>query len=294
MAIREKVDRLEEALIELAKSQERVDRAIERMSIKVEQTSEEVNRLSKEMDKFKEWSRRQIEENRKGMEEFRKSMEEYKEWSKRQIEENRKGMEEYKEWSKRQIEELRRGIEENRKNMEEFRKSMEEYKEWSKRQIEELRNMTKRMNKQWGELANKLGTLVEDIIAPALPDIVKKYFNCDIDDFMIRRKKKHSKDRSKVREFDVIILCNDTVILDETKSTPRYEYVKEFIEFVKSGEFFEYFPEYIGKKFIAIFSTLNMPKDIIEYLTKSGIYAMGMKGDYMDILNYHEISDSPE
>ena len=276
MAIREKVDRLEEALIELAKSQERVDRAIERMSVKVEQTSEEVNRLSKEMDKFKEWSRRQIEENRKGMEEFRKSMEEYK------------------EWSKRQIEELRRGIEENRKNMEEFRKSMEEYKEWSKRQIEELRNMTKRMNKQWGELANKLGTLVEDIIAPALPDIVKKYFNCDIDDFMIRRKKKHSKDRSKVREFDVIILCNDTVILDETKSTPRYEYVKEFIEFVKSGEFFEYFPEYIGKKFIAIFSTLNMPRDIIEYLTKSGIYAMGMKGDYMDILNYHEISDSPE
>ena len=244
MAIREKVDRLEEALIELAKSQERVDRAIERMSVKVEQTSEEVNRLSKEMDKFKEWSRRQIEENRKGMEEFRKSM--------------------------------------------------EEYKEWSKRQIEELRNMTKRMNKQWGELANKLGTLVEDIIAPALPDIVKKYFNCDIDDFMIRRKKKHSKDRSKVREFDVIILCNDTVILDETKSTPRYEYVKEFIEFVKSGEFFEYFPEYIGKKFIAIFSTLNMPKDIIEYLTKSGIYAMGMKGDYMDILNYHEIKEEKD
>ncbi len=82
MAIREKVDRLEEALIELARAQKR--------------TEEELREFKNEMLEYKEWSKRQIEELRRGIEENRKNMEEF-----------RKSMEEYKEWSKRQIEELK-------------------------------------------------------------------------------------------------------------------------------------------------------------------------------------------
>ncbi|MGB9683076.1 MAG: hypothetical protein ACPL1I_08855, partial [bacterium] len=72
------------------------------------------------------------------------------------------------------------------------------------------------MNKRWGELANKMGTLVEDIVAPNIKGIVERYFGCsDIEDLMVRRRKRNTKDRSKVREFDVIAVCNDKVIINE-------------------------------------------------------------------------------
>jgi len=32
-----------------------------------------------------------------------------------------------------------------------------------------------------------------------------------------------------------------------------------------------------------------MPDDIVSFLTKNGIYAMGMKEDTMDLINFSEI-----
>jgi hypothetical protein len=148
----------------------------------------------------------------------------------------------------------------------------------------------KRMNKQLGELANKMGTIVEDIVAPNITRVAEEYFGCgDLEDFMIRRKKKHSKDKSKIREFDVIAVCNDKVILNETKATIRSEYIKDFIDFFKNEEFYEYFPEYKGKELIAIFSSLYISDDIVQVLSRSSIYAMGMKDDTMDLLNFKEV-----
>ena len=223
--IKEKVDRLEEALIELAKAQRRTE---------------------DKLQDFKDWSQRNMEEIRKEIEEFR-------------------------EWAKQ--------------NLERIQRSSDEFKEWTKQNIREL-------NKKWGELSNRLGTIAEDIGAPALPDIVKKYFGCiTIHDISVRRTKRKPNDPSKVREFDVIILCDDKVILNQTKATPRSEYAREFAQFVKSGEFFEYFPEYKGKELIPIFSSLNLPVNIVKYLTKRKIYAMAMRGEYMDILNFNEIAE---
>lgn len=145
----------------------------------------------------------------------------------------------------------------------------------------------RRINKQWGELANKMGTLVEDIIAPNIPRIAKEYFGCaDIEDFMVRRIKRHTKDRTRKREFDVIAICDDKIILNETKSTPRQNYIDDFVIFIRNKEFYDYFPEYKGKELIPIFASLYLPNDMVEYLTKNGIYAMGMKDDTMGILNF--------
>ena len=55
-------------------------------------------------------------------------------------------------------------IERLSREMREFKNEMGEYKDWPKRQI-----IT--MNRQWGDLANKLGTFVEDIVAPIFPKL---------------------------------------------------------------------------------------------------------------------------
>jgi hypothetical protein len=72
----------------------------------------------------------------------------------------------------------------------------------------------RQMNRQWGELANKMGTLVEDIVATNIPRIAREYFECeDIEFFGVRIKKRNQKDRTKKREFDVIAVCDDKVII---------------------------------------------------------------------------------
>jgi len=155
---------------------------------------------------------------------------------------------------------------------------------------DEMREFKREMNKRWGELANKMGTLAEDIVAPNISGIAREYFGCsDIKDFMVRRRKKNTKDASKVREFDVIAVCDDKVIINETKSTPKIEYINEFINVLK--EIYDYFPEYRGKKIIPIFSSLYIPEDLVTYLTKNRIYAMAMKDDTMDLLNFEQVID---
>jgi hypothetical protein len=96
---------------------------------------------------------------------------------------------------------------------------------------EEMREDRRGMNKKWGVIANKLGTVVEDIVAPNIPRIAQECFKCkDIDFFGTRITKRNSKDKSKSREFDVLAVCDDTVIINEAKSSPKIEYVNEFIE----------------------------------------------------------------
>ena len=172
----------------------------------------------------------------------------------------------------------------------EFKEEMRAFKEEMRAFKEEMREFKREMNKRWGELANKMGTLVEDIVAPNISGIAREYFGCsDIKDFMVRRRKKNTKDASKVREFDVIAVCDDKVIINETKSNPKIEYINEFINVLK--EIYDYFPEYRGKKIIPIFSSLYIPEDLVTYLTKNRIYAMAMKDDTMDLLNFEQVVD---
>ena len=146
------------------------------------------------------------------------------------------------------------------------------------------------MNKLWIEIVNNMGTLAEDIVAPNISGIAREYFGCkDLDFFGVRIRKKNTKDASKVREFDVIAVCDDKVIINETKSNPKIEYINEFINVLK--EIYDYFPEYKDKKVIPIFSSLYIPEDLVTYLTKNRIYAMAMKDDTMDLLNFEQVVD---
>jgi hypothetical protein len=105
---------------------------------------------------------------------------------------------------------------------------------------------------------------------------------------MVRRKKVNPKNKQEKREFDVIAVGEKKIILNETKSTPRIGYIDDFAEFL--NKFYDYFPEYAEKKLIPIFASLYMDETIIKYLSAKGIYAMGMKDDTMDILNFKEIA----
>lgn len=158
---------------------------------------------------------------------------------------------------------------------------------WAK--LEQEREKERReMNKRWGELANKMGTLVEDIVAPNIRRVAQELFGInDIVEFSVRRTIYHPTDKSRLKDFDALLIGADAVVLNETKSTVRQSYIEEFIAFIPTV--FEYLPEHKGKRVIPVFSSLYIPEHFVRYLTANKIYAMAMGDETMEILNYNDI-----
>lgn len=172
--------------------------------------------------------------------------------------------------------------------MKDFKNEMKDFKDEMKDFKDDTESDRRRMNKQWGELANKMGTIVEDIVAPNIPRIAEEYFHINtIDFFAVRIKKRHAIDKSLLREFDVIAVSEKYFLLDETKSTPKIDYINDFIETLP--HVMEYFPEYNDRILLPIFSSLYLPPQIVEYLSAHKIYALGMSDETMDILNFAQL-----
>lgn len=170
-----------------------------------------------------------------------------------------------------------------------LKQEMREFKDEMRGFKDEMREDRQKIYKKWGEIANKMGTVVEDIVAPNIPSIVKQYFHGkDMEFFGLRVTKRDLKNKANSREFDIIAVFDDKLLINETKTTPRIDYIDAFKETL--AEIYDYFPEYSGKKIIPIFSSLYIPDKVAMYLTKMKMYAMAMKDDSMELLNYEGIA----
>jgi len=175
------------------------------------------------------------------------------------------------------------------KEMKDFKDEMKDFKDEMKDFKDEMKADRKEMNRRWGDLANKMGTIVEDMVAPNIPGMARDFFMIKtLDFFAVRVKKTKKKDRSLRREFDIIAVSEYDFIVVEVKSNPRQSYIDNFIEVMK--ELVDYFPESARKRLIPIFASLYIPANILSYLTKNEIYAMAVKDDTMAILNFEEVS----
>lgn len=248
----------------------------------MKKVEERVDRLEKlvelfisEMLDFKLWVSKMIAEGERRLEEYRKETDRRREDTDRKIAEYRaevdRQIKEYKEETNKQTAEYK----------EETNKQIAEYKAETTRQIREN-------NKRWGELANKMGTIVEDIIYPALRPVIKKYFKCKLPKTELRLEYE-DEEKGIYEEFDAVAVCEDKVFLVEVKATPREYHIEKFKE--KAKRFLEYFPEYKDKKLILIMGSLSFKDSFVKLLSQAGIYAMAYREwEYMDILNFEEVN----
>ena len=255
--LEERVDRLEEMVMRLVYIQQK--------------TEIEMQRLQKEMKEFREAIQKDTENLKREMKEFKDEMKEFKEAIQKDTENLKREMKEFKD------------------EMKKFKDEMEDFKEWAKRTIEENHEWSKRevrrINKQWGELANKMGTIVEDIIFPATRPVIKKYFKCDPEILMMNVRKKKGKSSE---EFDVVAVCKDRVFLIEVKSTLKAEHA-EYMK-GKVERFRELFEEYSGREIVPILASLKIGREVLDKLTRERIYGMAYREwEYMDILNFDEV-----
>lgn len=171
-------------------------------------------------------------------------------------------------------------------------KEMKAFKDEMRIFKDEMKASKKENDRRWGDLVNKLGTLVEDIVAPSLPRIVREEFGfTEIDRFMINLRVR-DKTHGARAEFDVLILSGETLFVNETKSRPKIEYIDAFLKKLEQLPMF--FPEYEDKIVIPLFASLSIPEDVLTYLTKKKIYAIGMGEDVMEVLNLPDLTVSDQ
>ncbi|MFN4308084.1 hypothetical protein [Sulfurihydrogenibium azorense] len=170
-------------------------------------------------------------------------------------------------------------------------KEMKEYKQEVDRQIreykQEVNKQIKEMNKKWGELSNKIGTIVEDIISPATRPVLEKYFKCNIEKKLVNVEVNEENIHT---EFDVIAVSNSckTAFLIEVKTTFSGKFVEDVFE--KIEKFKKAFPEYKDYKIVPILASLSMDENTVNILTKNKIYAMAYREwEYLDILNFNQL-----
>jgi len=149
---------------------------------------------------------------------------------------------------------------------------------------DEMRESRKTMDKRWGDLARKMGTLIEDIFIPSFDLAIEKYFGLTLKDVMPRRKVRKNEE---TLELDILAYAGEKAFVVEVKSSPdRVEYVHDFLEKLKILP--DFIPEIKKYQVIPIYAALNMEKSTINLLTKNHIYALVVKGDILEIVNFQE------
>jgi len=149
---------------------------------------------------------------------------------------------------------------------------------------EETRKELRDWKKKWGELANKMGTMAEDLVAPSIPRILRTTVGCPDDrvESIAVRVRRHPPDR-KAQEFDVVAVCGEYVLINETKSRLKPDDIPAFIEVMKRARL--YFPEYADKKFIGAIASLYVEEGLVRYGEREGLIVLGFGEDVMDVLN---------
>ena len=275
--VEERADTLESIL---AAFMARTDASMARTDASMARTDEAIGRLERIIE-------RREREGAREREEAARERKEMKEQAAREREEAARVREEMKEQAAREREEAARVREEMKeqaaREREEAARVREEMKEQAARERKE-------MNQRWGELANKMGTIVEDIVAPSIRRLAREVFDCgDLRAFYTRTVRTRSDDPSREREFDALYVGTQAVLLNETKASARPEYARAFVQFLESGQFAQYVPEYPRLPIVPVFSSLSIPADVVTYLTRRGIYAVAMGDEAMQVLNLDEV-----
>jgi len=261
------------------------NRSFQRLHKEMKDFKDEMKDFKDEMKDFKDEMKAARKHSDGEMKDFKAEMKAARERSDEEMKEFKDEMKAARERSNGEMKEFKAEMKAAREHSDE---EMKEFKDEMKEFKIEMRNDHKEMNKKWGDLANKMGTLVEDIIAPAFRPVVEKYFGEEIT-FMGVNVNKKVKSLNLSGEFDVVGVSASYVFVVDTKSRPNKTYLTDFQKQLIS--FGKLFPEYGHLKLIPIFASLRFEKAFIVEASKRKIYLLAYREwDYMDFLNFEAVS----
>ncbi|MCC5838934.1 MAG: hypothetical protein JJT96_02330 [Opitutales bacterium] len=178
---------------------------------------------------------------------------------------------------------LSKEMREFKEEMRVFKEEMRVFKDEMTAFKDESERDRKRMNKAWGDLANKLGSIAEDIVAPNVTRLADEVFGMGENvDLMVRGRRSSRRGEARVREFDIVCAGLGKVLVVEVKSSPTIEAAQAFPSKLES--FFDFYPEYEGHELIGIVASWSLPEEVRVAASGCGLYGMAMGDETMDIV----------
>ncbi|CUT05142.1 hypothetical protein, partial [Candidatus Kryptobacter tengchongensis] len=203
------------------------------------------------------------------------------EFAKEMRERDERWEKERKDWEERLQKEMKERderLERERKEWEE--RLQKEMKERDEKWERERKKLVKEWNLKWGELANRLGTMVEDLVYPSLPGIIKEEFGIDVEFIAVDVKKRIN---GREKEYDAVAIAGNYVFINSTKSKLKNKDVDDFVNDIL--EFRTFFSEHADKKLIGILATLRIDEGVLKYAEKTGFLVLAVGEKLMEVKN---------
>ena len=164
-----------------------------------------------------------------------------------------------------------------------FQETDKQFKETDKKFLEtdkkfkeiekQFQQTDKQIRKLEGFFTSQWGKLIEGMVQPAALKLFQKR-GIEVNESMQRVVIK-KKDLQK--EFDILLVNGDVVIVVEVKSTLKIEDVKKHIECLK--DFHKYMPEYKDKRVFGAVAYLNCDEKSDKYAYRNGLFVITLTGD---------------
>jgi hypothetical protein len=183
-----------------------------------------------------------------------------------------------------EIERLSREVREFKNATDTFQYEMGAFRDEMKSFRDAMYAAVRDMKKQWGDLSNKMGTMAEDLVAPSIPNILRTVVSYpDVEMVAMRLRRRHPTKPGLHQEYDVVAVCGEYVLINETKSSLNAKDVDDFIQVLVEAR--EFFPEHAGRHFIGAIASLYVDLSVVRHGQNRGVLVLGFGEDLMDVLN---------
>ena len=176
----------------------------------------------------------------------------------------------------------------SRTEMQEFKDRMAASDARSRTEMQEFKAEMKEFYKRLGEISNKFGTLVEDIVLPNLPGLFAQLFHEEPEIFSRVVIKRKSSDRSQTREFDAVLSGETVILFVETKSALKPEDVPRWTGVLETAR--SYFPDAGEKKIFGALASFYLDNSLATYVDRQGIFIFALGGGFLEPKNSKEFS----
>ena len=173
-------------------------------------------------------------------------------------------------------------MQESKAEMREFKDRMAASDALARAEMREFKAEMKEFHKKLGEMSNKFGTLVQDIVLPNLPGLFGQLFHEEPEIFFRVTKRKPS-DRSQTLKFDVVLSGEKVILFVETKSALKPEDVPEWtgvLETVRS-----FFPDAGEKKIFGALASFSLDNSLATYVDRQGIFVFALGSGFLEPKN---------
>ena len=142
----------------------------------------------------------------------------------------------------------------------------------------------KEFNRQLAGISDRLGNLIEDMVAPNAPRIARALFkDDDVQTSAVRVRRRHPSDPGRNIEIDLLVVGRRHLLVCEAKSSVTAEKAAAFLE--KARSIPEFFPEFSGFAVLSMIASVAIESSLVACLSRLHIYAMGFGDETMEILN---------